>query len=45
MLVDGVNETIDATAHKKWAADTGYRPANFAAAGRPNSIVVAGGGS
>jgi uncharacterized protein (DUF2235 family) len=45
MLVDGVNETIDATAHKKWAADTGYRPANFAAAGRPDSVVVAGGGS
>ena len=45
MLVNGVNETIDATAHKKWAADTGYRPANFAAAGRPDRVLVAGGGS
>jgi uncharacterized protein (DUF2235 family) len=44
MLVSGVNETIDATAHKKWAADIDYRPPNFAAAGRPE-LRVAGGGS
>jgi hypothetical protein len=42
MLVKGVNETIDATAHKKWAADTAYRPANFAAAGRLEQQVAGG---
>jgi uncharacterized protein (DUF2235 family) len=42
MLVKGLNETIDATAHKKWVADTGYRPANFAAAGRLEQQVAGG---
>lgn len=34
MLVQGVNETIDESAHMKWAADPRYRPVNFAFAGR-----------
>jgi uncharacterized protein (DUF2235 family) len=34
MLVGGVGETIDETAHMKWAADPHYRPKNFAFAGR-----------
>lgn len=34
MLVDGVAETIDQTAHMKWAADSTYRPGNLANAGR-----------
>lgn len=34
MLTAGVNETIDQTAHMKWAADTRYRPPNLAYAGR-----------
>ena len=34
MLVSGVEETIDETAHMKWAADPTYRPRNFAHAGR-----------
>jgi hypothetical protein len=34
MLVGGVGETIDETAHMKWAADPHYRPKNLAFAGR-----------
>jgi len=34
MLTTGVCETIDETAHMKWAADVHYRPRNFANAGR-----------
>jgi len=34
MLTQGVNETIDESAHMKWAADPRYRPPNFAFAGR-----------
>src|SRR6185295_9463261 len=34
MLVSGVEETIDETAHMKWAGDPRYRPRNFAHAGR-----------
>lgn len=34
MLVSGIRETIDETAHMKWAADPTYRPQNFANAGR-----------
>jgi len=34
MLTSGVNETIDETAHLKWANDPRYRPRNFAFAGR-----------
>ena len=34
MLVDGVGETIDQSAHMKWAADAAYRPRNLANAGR-----------
>ena len=34
MLTTGVCETIDETAHMKWAADSRYRPRNFANAGR-----------
>ena len=41
ILVSGINEKIDATAHKKWAADSSYRPRNFAEAGR-QELQVAG---
>jgi hypothetical protein len=34
MLVGGVGETVDETAHMKWAADPHYRPKNLAFAGR-----------
>ena len=34
MLVSGVGETIDESAHKKWASDPSYRPRNLALAGR-----------
>jgi uncharacterized protein (DUF2235 family) len=34
MLTQGVNETIDESAHMKWSADPRYRPPNFAYAGR-----------
>lgn len=34
MLVRGVGETIDESAHMKWSADHAYRPPNFAYAGR-----------
>ena len=34
MLTQGVNETIDESAHMKWSADPRYRPSNFAFAGR-----------
>jgi hypothetical protein len=34
MLISGVGETIDESAHMKWAADPRYRPQNFAFAGR-----------
>jgi uncharacterized protein (DUF2235 family) len=34
MMVGGTNETIDETAHLKWANDTTYRPRNFSLAGR-----------
>ncbi|HSF59811.1 MAG TPA: DUF2235 domain-containing protein [Candidatus Binatia bacterium] len=44
MLTSGVGETIDETAHMKWAADPRYRPQNFAYAGRldfsPSSAVT-----
>jgi hypothetical protein len=40
MLVEGVNETIDESAHMKWAADPAYRPRNFAAAGRRDITPV-----
>ncbi len=35
MLRDGVGETIDETAWRRWAADASYRPRNLAEAGRP----------
>lgn len=34
MLVGGVGESIDPSAHQKWQADARYRPPNLAAAGR-----------
>ncbi len=34
MLTQGINETIDETAHLKWSAQPTYRPPNFANAGR-----------
>jgi uncharacterized protein (DUF2235 family) len=40
MLVRGVGETIDETAHMKWAADPTYRPRNFAYAGRTDFGLV-----
>jgi hypothetical protein len=36
MLISGINETIDETAHLKWASDPTYRPSNLASAGRPD---------
>jgi hypothetical protein len=40
MLTQGVNETIDETAHRKWSADPRYRPPNFAFAGRSDFTPV-----
>jgi T6SS, Phospholipase effector Tle1-like, catalytic domain len=42
MLVGGVGETIDETAHMKWATDPRYRPKNFAFAGRRDVSLGAG---
>ena len=42
MLVGGVGETIDESAHRKWAADPRYRPKNFAFAGRRDVSPGAG---
>jgi uncharacterized protein (DUF2235 family) len=36
MLVEGINELVDQTADRKWAADPSYRPLNLAMAGRPD---------
>ncbi len=50
MLIGGAGETIDESAHMKWAADPSYRPPNFAFAGRADmsprtgaSVVVTAG--
>lgn len=40
MLVTGLHETVDVTAHKRWAADASYRPRNFAEAGRQERRTV-----
>jgi hypothetical protein len=39
MMVDGIAETIDQTAHMKWSADPRYRPMNLANAGRADFAV------
>lgn len=48
MLTQGVNETIDESAHMKWAADPRYRPPNlgaagggrFVPAGKPQALLI-----
>jgi uncharacterized protein (DUF2235 family) len=42
MLIGGVGETIDETAHMKWASDAQYRPKNLAFAGRRDVDLAEG---